>query len=195
MNRLRSGYANGRYAVHHPVIRAALASQLLLLIVTAVALAYWWPAYREHQSLVTRIETQRRRAIDSLHTMDVARAYRAASANADALTRKLHASGGQADLVKSLEQLAARCHVRIVSQAYEEGKGKSEFLPLYLDTGLQADYPALRAFLARLSTLSVWVEVQEMTLERAREQPGVIKAHLRLLTYRKAATRKVTTDP
>lgn len=195
MNRLRPVFESWRYAARHPMNKAALASLLLLLIATGVAFGSWWPAYRERQALIAQIETQRRAAVDALHAADVARAYRAARSNADALAQKLNTSGGQADMVKSLERLAAKCHVRIVSQAYEEGKAKNEYLPLYLDTGLQASYPSLREFLAELSTLPVWVEVQDMNLARAREQPGLIKANLRLLTYRKAANRKVVLEP
>ncbi len=189
MNRLQPLLKSWRYAARHRSIRAALASLLFLLLATAIALGFWWPAQRERQALITDIETQRKAAIDAMHAADVARAYRNAKLAADLLEQKLNAVGGQADLVKSIERVAAKCHVRIVSQAYEEGKLKNTYPPLYLDIGLQANYSALREFLMDLGGLPVWVEIQEINLERSREHPGLIKASLRLLTYRKASNR------
>ena len=190
MNRLRSLLENLRYAARHPLIKVTATGLLLLLMAVVLELGYWWPAYREHRTLIAQIETQRRAAVDALHAADVARAYRTAKSAAGVLEQKLNASSGQSDLVKSIERLAAKRHVRITSQAYEEGKAKSEYLPLYLDIGLQANYVSLREFLVDIHTLPMWVEVQEMAFERSREHSGLIKATLRLLTYRKAANRK-----
>lgn len=190
MNRFRPLLESWRYAARHPLAKTALISHLFLLMAIGVGLGYWWPAYREHRTLIMQIETQRRAVVDALHAADVTHASRAAKSAAGVLEQKLNASGGQSDLVKSLERLAVKHHVRIISQAYEEGKVKSEYLPLYLDIGLQANYVSLREFLADIHALPVWIEVQEMVFERSREHPGLIKAHLRLLTYRQAANRK-----
>jgi Tfp pilus assembly protein PilO len=195
MNRLRPLLENWRYAARHPVIKTVLASLSLLVIMAGVAFGYWWPAEREHRSLMAQIDTQRRAAVEALQAAEIARAYRTARSAIEVLEQKLNASGGQADLVKSIERIAAKRRVRIVSQAYEEAKAKGEYSPLYLDIGLQADYSSLREFLADLHTLPVWIEVQEMNLQRSREHAGLIKAGLRLLTYRKAANRKVALAP
>ena len=195
MNHTRPLLEGWRYTACHPWIKAALASLSLLLIMAGVAFGYWWPAEREHRSLMAQIETQRRVTVDALQAAEIARAYRTARSAAEVLERKLNASGGQADLVKSIERIAAKRRVRIVSQTYEEAKAKGEYSPLFLDIGLQANYSSLREFLADLHTLPVWIEVQEMNLERSREQAGLIKAGLRLLTYRKTANRKVALAP
>ncbi len=195
MNRIQPLLQDLRYAARHPWIRAGLASLALLLLGLAVGVGYGWPAYRERQALIGQIETQRRAAVEALHTADVARVYRIAKLATGALEQKLNAATGQADMVKHLERLAVQRRVRIVSQAYEEGKTKSEYAPLYLDIGLQANYASLREFLADIHTLPAWVEVQEMNLERSREHPGLIKASLRLLTYRKAANRRLALAP
>lgn len=195
MNRLQPLLENWRYAARHPAVKAALASLSLLLIMAGIAFGYWWPAEREHRSLMAQIDTQRRAAVETLQAADVARAYRTARSAADVLEQKLNASGGQADLVKSIERIAAKRRVRIVSQAYEEAKAKGDFAALYLDIGLQADYPSLCEFLADLHTMHVWVEVQEMNLERSREHSGLIKAGLRLLTYRRATNRNLALAP
>lgn len=195
MNCLRPFLENWRYATRHSAIKAALVSLALLLIVTGVTFGYWWPADRERRTLMAQIDMQRRAAVEALQASDMERAYRSARSTVEVLEQKLNASGGQADLVKSIERIAAKRRVRIVSQAYEDAKAKSDFVALYLDIGLQADYPSLREFLADLHTLPVWVEVQEMNLERSREHIGLIKAGLRLLTYRKATNRKVALAP
>ncbi len=195
MNRIQSLFQDLRYAGRHPWIKAGLASFALLLMGVVVSIGYGWPAYRERQALIGQIDTQRRAAVDALHTADVMRVYHAAKVAAGALEQKLNAASGQADMVKSLERIATKHHVRIVSQAYEEGKIKNEYSPLYLDISLQANYASLREFLADIHTLPVWVEVQEMNLERSREHPGLIKASLRLLTYRKATNRRLALAP
>lgn len=195
MNRLRPLLESWRYAARHPAVRAALASLSLLLIMVGIAFGYWWPADREHRSLMAQTDTQRRAAVETLQAADVARAYRTARSATEVLEQKLNTPGGQADLVKSIERIAAKRRVRIVSQAYEEAKAKGEYLPLYLDIGLQANYSSLREFLMDLHTLPVWVEVQEMNLERSREHAGSIKAGVRLLTYRKTANRNVVQTP
>ena len=190
MSRIRQRLESWCYAARHPLVKTATVGILLLLITVGVELGYWWPANHEQRTLITRIETQRRATVDALHAGDVTRVYRAAKSAVGVLDQKLNASGGQSDLVKSLEKLAVTRHVKILSQAYEEGKAKSEHLPLYLDISLQASYVSLREFLVDIHTLSFWVEAQEMVIERSREHPGLIKANLRLLTYRKAASRK-----
>lgn len=195
MNRLRPLLENWRYAARHPAVKTALASLSLLLIVAGVAFGYWWPADREYRSLMAQLDTQRRAAVEALQAADMARAYHTARSAADVMEQKLNAPGGQADLVKSIERIAAKRRVRIVSQAYEEAKAKGEYLPLYLDIGMQANYSSLREFLADLHTLPVWVEIQEMNLERSREHYGSIKASVRLLTYRKTANRNLTQAP
>lgn len=195
MNRLRPLLENWRYATRHPVVKTALASLMLLLIMVGIASAYWWPADREHRSLMARIDTLRRAAVEAMQAADVARAYRAVQSAVEVQEQKLNTPGGQADLVKSIERIAVKRRVRIVSQAYEEAKVKGDFAALYLDIGLQADYPSLREFLADLHTLPVWIEVQEMNLERSREHSGLIKASLRLLTYRRATNRNLALAP
>lgn len=189
MSRFQSWFADLRYAARHPWAKAALVCLLISLVFNGAVLAYWWPAHREHQTLTTRVDSQRRAIVDARRATDIARAYEAARSNVSLLEQKLNVSGGQADLVTSLGRLATKRHVRIASQAYEEGKVKNEYLPLYLNIGLQADYSSLREFLADLFTLPVWVEIQEMNLEQTREHPGLIKASLRLLTYRKIVNR------
>lgn len=193
MSQVPTWLENGRYVLRHPFIRTALIGLAFLLLTTGIAFAYWWPGYRQYQSLVTQIETQRRAAVDALHAADLARAYREAQLAANALEKKLNASGGQADLVKNIEKLVSKHHVKIISQSYEEAKAKGVYLPLFLELSLQASYPSLREFLAELRSLPVWVEIQETSFERARDHAGVLKARIRLLTYRRAANHNVGT--
>jgi len=189
MSRLRLLFAGLRYALKHPWARTAQVFLLILLVLNGAVLSYWWPAHREHQMLTARIDSQRRAMVEARRATDIAHAYAVARSSVSLLEQKLDVSGGQADLVTSLGKLATKRHVRIASQAYEEGKAKNEYLPLYLTIGLQADYLSLREFLADLNSLPAWVEIQEMNLEQAREHPGLLKASLRLLTYRKIANR------
>ncbi len=195
MSRLRTLLEASRYAVRHPAIKAALASFLLLILAAGVAFGYWWPANRQHSILMAAIDSQRRTAVEVMQAAHVTHAYRSAQSDVELLEWKLDAAGGQSDLVKSIERIAAKRGVRIVSQSYEEARPKGDYAVLILDIGLRVTYPALREFLADVDTLPVWIEVQEMNLERARDQDGLLKAGLRLLTYRKSVQRTLAPSP
>lgn len=195
MNRVRATLELWRYVARHRAIKTALGALALLALVNLGALSAWWPAAREHRDIVARIEAQRRATVEAMQAADVARAFRAASKAAEILEQKLNAAGGQSDLVKGFERIAAKRNVRIIATAYEEAKPQGAYSPLYLDVGLQASYASLREFLADIHALPVWIEIQELNLESTRERPGLIKANLRLLTYRQAAKREVARAP
>ena len=175
-----------RYTFRHRRVRLALvATTVSAVAMAAVVLLLWWPARHAHQTLVDAIDTQRRVVVDALHARDLAHSYGEATKIVPTLESKLTRAASQAELVTQVEKLARRHGVRIISEAYEEGKNKGAHVPLYLDLALQGPYHSLRQFLRDIPTLPMWSEAQELRLERSREHRG-LRAQVRIVTYRRA---------
>ncbi len=179
------------FFARHPLVKlAAAACACAFVVMAAVGLGYWWPAERSYSALSRETEIKRRAAIDSLRAADISRAYASSAKQIEVLERKLNIAAAQTDLIKYLSALAARQNIKIVSEVYEEGQAQNGYAPLYLDLNLQGPYSSLRRFLSGLESLPTWTYVHEGTLGGAQEGAGVLKAHLRLVTYRRMKTGK-----
>lgn len=178
-----------RYGMRSPAVRvaggAALAAALLF---TIIALAWWWPARHHQAGLQQDIDARRAAAVDAARAAEVVRAENEARQAAALLEKKLSASASQTDLIRGIAQLATRHKVRVVAQAFDEGRGQRTDGALYMDVGLLGNYAALRGMLGDLTTLPIWIEVVEARFDHA-DGEAPIRAQLRLLTYRAARTR------
>jgi len=180
-----------RYCSHHPYVRLALTALLFTCIALSIVLLGWWmPAHREYTRLWAEIDASRKQTIEALRTEQLLQASRNASQALTLIEKKLQHNAGQADLVQSLTQLAARYHVQVLSQSFDEGKPVDRYLALRVDLALQGSYPALRNYIGDLALLNEWVAVEETRLERVKGGPGLIKASLHLITYRQTPSRK-----
>lgn len=184
-----------RYTFRHRRVRLALvATTASAVSMAAVVLFLWWPARHAHQTLVDAIDTRRRVVVDALHARDLAHSYGEAAKIVPTLESKLTRAASQAELVTQVEKLARRHGVRIISEAYEEGKNKGAHVPLYLDLTLHGPYRSLRQFLHDIPTLPMWSEAQELRLERSREHRGQLRAQIRIVTYRRATVAAAGTS-
>lgn len=175
------------YTARHKHVRISLVAAVLGIMGAVVTVfALWLPARYAHEGLVDAVDAKRRVVVETTHARDLARSYGEVAKIIPALESKLARAGGQAELVTQVEKLARRHGVRIVSQAYEEGKSKDAHVPLFLELALQGSYGALRQFLHDIPLLPMWSEVQELRLERSREHGGKLRAQVRIVTYRQA---------
>ena len=87
-------------------------------------------------------------------------------------------------VVGTVARLAAQRGMRVVSQSFDEGRAQQGDGALYLNLGLTGNYPSLRLLLADFSGLPVWLEVVEAHIERVGDGGRLVRAQLRLLTYR-----------
>jgi len=183
-----------RYAMRHAALRrAVVGTGVAAAGLAVVALGYWWPAMRAHAVLEQAIHDKRQAVVAAMSARDVKHAHDAALRALPAIEQKLNVNSGQSDLVERLNRLARKRGIRIISESYEEGKAKSTFVPLHLDIALQGSYAEMRGFIADIATLPVWGEIQEARLEGLRDQPGTIKAQLRLVLYRRGGpTAKIS---
>lgn len=177
------------YSLRHPRVRTGmLVSAAAVLVMLLVGMAYWWPAWNAAATLKTQIEQKRRQAVEASYSAQLAQISRRAAQHVAQIEKKLDASGTQVNLVQNLATLARRHNVKILSEAYEEGKAKDGYMPFVHELTLQGGYAELRQFLFALQELPTFTIVQDAVMSRAGNS-AVIKAQLHLHTYRKADSR------
>lgn len=174
------------YALRSPAARAGIALDVVLLAAAlAVLAAYWWPAARTQQLLQQQLEDTRRAVTTAMQANELLHAYVQATSATEAIERKLQASVEQAQLVQSLAKLARGTGVRIISESYEEGRRQADYTPLFLQVTLQGRYAGVRRFFNEVPTLPLWVEIQDIRVERMREPAGLLRAQVRLRAVRR----------
>jgi type II secretory pathway component PulM len=173
------------FYLRYPSIKVAMISVGALLVVAAVFAALWWPVEQRRQELSASVDRERNTILASRRQEELASAYSRAKAGVDVLQKKLTYAATQAQQVADIAQLARRHDVMMLSQDYEESTRANEPSMLYTDLTMQSKYPALRSFVEDLAGLPSWTEVQEVSVERARES-GMVKSRIRLVTYRRA---------
>ena len=179
------------FFARHPLVKlGTVASLCSLLIVLSVGFGYWWPIERGYSELLRETETKRKEMVNSVRAADINRSYSYSAKQIEVLEKKLNVEAAQTDLVKHLSALAKKQNIKIISEMYEEGQAQKGYVPLHLDLNLQGSYSALRRFISDLQSLPTWTYVREGTLSGSQEGVGVLKAHLRLVTYRKVKTGK-----
>ncbi len=180
-----------RYTLRHPYVRLGLWANGTLALLAVVVFAFWWPVTRDHQVLTETVDGKRRQMINALQAGDMLQAYRHAQVAVPKLEEKLRIGARQSELIDHLGRLTRQHDVRVLSQAFEDGKMRGAYLPLQINLTLQGSYSALRDLLDDLPTLPVWTEIQEMNLERSRESPELVRAQLRLLAFRRTGSERV----
>lgn len=175
------------FSLRHPRVRASIAAlmvSVLLLVITGYG--YWWPAREAVESLRTRIDDKRQEVFNADFSAKLAQVSGRAAQQVVLIEHKLDASATQAVLVQNLEALARRHNVKIISEAYEEGKSKDGYSSFVHELTLQAAYPDLRSFISGLQELPTFTVVQEAMLGHSASS-FAIKAQLNLITYRRTA--------
>ncbi|MBI5783119.1 MAG: type 4a pilus biogenesis protein PilO [Gammaproteobacteria bacterium] len=186
MKRLQPWLDNLRYACRHPWVRWGAWINLGLAVAVVVAALVRWPAAQQHRELEAAIDGKRKQMVYAMQAGEMMRQFRHAQVVLPRLERKLQAGARQSDLIDSLGRLARQHDVRVLSQAFDEGKLRGAYSALHVNIALQGRYDTLRNFLDDLSSLPLWIEVQEAGIERARETPDAVRAQLRLTVLRKA---------
>jgi Tfp pilus assembly protein PilO len=177
------------YSLRNPRVRTGmLVCGTAMLVMLLVSASYWWPAWNAATTLKTEIEKKRRQTVEASYSVQLAQSSRRAEQHVAQIEKKLDASSTQVTLVQNLATLARRHDVKILSEAYEEGKAKDGYKPFVHELTLQGGYAELRRFLVALQELPTFTVVQDAVMSRA-GNAAVIKAQLRMHTYRKAENR------
>lgn len=174
-----------RYSLRCRQVRYAMYAMIFGVTTCSLIMLLWWgPAKLAHANLIHNIDAIRALKVEALRVGQVARGQREALPAVTLLEKKLEAHSGQAELMQGISRLASKRGVRVVSQAFNEGKAENGDAPLYLELGLSGDYTALRRLTGDLATLPMWIEIVEEHFERASESGPLVKLQMRLLTYR-----------
>lgn len=183
---LRAWIDELRYGARHPLAKSGrwvLAGGAGCMV---VALAIWWPAQRADQALQHQIDDKRRMVVAMRQADELIRLYTLAQQAVPVLEKKLEQRVTQAQFVEGLAGVARKQGVRIVSENYDRARGEGSDATLVADLTVQGSYRGLRDFLRDLSALPMWIDVQELRLERARGS-ALVKGRIRVATLRAAA--------
>jgi len=179
------------YYYYQPMIK----SMCVLLLVATISLSgvmaiYWWPANQSYRNIEQKRVDLMRDVKHAIEAELITENYRASKATITELEERLESDTRQATLVNNLATLAKRNNIKITSESFEEGKKKSAYYPLYQDIQLEGSYASLRSFLLGVGQLQTWTIALETNMQRLHKQPGIIKARLKLVTYRKSKESK-----
>ncbi len=175
-----------RYVLRHPAVRSGAWAAALAGVGAAITVATWLPAHHRVGQLTQELTTKSRALREADASEKLLATYEQARAAVALLEKKLEYAATQAQLLEDLGRLARQHGVRIVSEAYEEGKKGGAQATLNAELAIRGSYAAIRGFLAATSALRTWSEIDEVVLEKARE-PGVVNGKVRIVTYRGTA--------
>jgi len=173
------------FSLRHPRVRASIAVFVGAVLLLVAEVIYWWPTSVSAEKTGAEIEARRQAIFNADLNVQLAHASGLAVQQVALIERKLEASATQAILVQNLEALARRHNIKIISEAYEEGKTKDGYSSFVHELTLQAGYPELRNFIVGIQGLPTFTVVQEAMLGSVSNSPA-IRMQLNLITYRGA---------
>lgn len=183
---LQAYYRDLRFGMRHPLVRRTMYVLMASVALTlAMLLGYAIPAWREHARLEAALDSQRQLVAERRQHADLVETVKRTNAEIGKIEKKLDARGVQITLVKALSQLARQNGIRILDSSYDEGKAQNGYAPLFHELTVEGGYSGLRQFLIDLDKMPTFSLVREASLSPAGEGTSRLKAHLRMVTYRK----------
>ena len=166
------------YSLRHPLIKTGMvASGVAITLVIVEFFGYWMPVRNDINRLSESVNLERKRIIDD--------AYLRAIKQLSEVDKKINSPVGHADLVNNIDNLATHRKLTIITESYDEGKEINGYTPLYMELSLQGEYQGMNEFLVDINSLPTWTVVGEGAISRLAGQQDLVKAQLRLITYRK----------
>lgn len=179
------------FSLRHPRVRFSIIGfAFLSLLALIIGTVYWWPMMHNANRLRAEIDDRRRAVASAEYNAKLAQTSGYAAQQMDMIERKLDTSVTQAVIVQNIATLARRNKVKIISEAYEEGKEKDGYAPLVHELTVQAGYSELRGFISGVQQLPTLTIVQEAILARSSNSSS-IKAQLNIITYRRATEHQL----
>lgn len=188
MNGLKQLQSRIGYSLRHRAVKAGVVACLIAGAGVALAAAVWWPADRANAALTERLAEQRRALVEGKQAGEAARLHARNLQAVPQLEAKLDAAVDQTEIVDGLGRLARRHGLRIVNQSYAERRDQGRGAGLVVELAVEGPYGAARNFLHGIAGLPVWIEVNEVQLDRAGDG-GAVKGRLRLTSFRRDGRR------
>lgn len=183
MNGMRIRIAGIGYSLRHPLVRAGGVACLVAAALLAVATGFWWPAQRASLALTERLAAERAALVEARQAGELAGIYARNLHAVPQLEAKLAAAVDQTRIVDGLARLGREHGLRILDQSYAERRDKANGGGLVVELAVEGPYGSVRNFLHGLSTLPVWIEADEVQLDRSGDA-GTVKGRLRLVSFR-----------
>lgn len=179
----------GSHLLRQRTVRVSLVLALLLVLLCVVVWSVTlWPARAAHARLTADIRDLRGEIISAAQRTALQAAVTQATLELAQARLKLQQDLPQSELVARLSGLAAEHGLRLLDQAFEQGRPQGDYLALALDLALEGRYGDMRLFVQALDGLPVWISIVDASLERSRADAGLVRAKLRLVTYRPAGS-------
>ncbi len=174
------------YSLRHPLIKTGMvASGVAITLVIVEFFGYWMPVRNDINRLSESVNLERKRIIDDARSVQIHNAYLRAIKQLSEVDKKINSPVGHADLVNNIDNLATHRKLTIITESYDEGKEINGYTPLYMELSLQGEYQGMNEFLVDINSLPTWTVVGEGAISRLAGQQDLVKAQLRLITYRK----------
>lgn len=157
-----------RHLLTHPSCLAAIVlAAFSAAVLAVVVLVAWWPALA-HEAEVAQALNQHMAHLSALRERaQLAEHYATRQRAVDALEAKLAPKRGTPELVRDIEEIAARSHAELLQFASRTPpKDKSGIDTTIIEFTLKGSYRSFREFLAALGELPELLIVERVVLER-----------------------------
>jgi Tfp pilus assembly protein PilO len=179
------------FALKHPKMKMAFGTALGLGALDLLVLAFfWWPSAYQHHQWVKKTDDCRREQLEAGRAQETALRYGKLSKRVRLLETKWETAATQSALIESINRLASKDGLRVVSQDFEMENAKSGGKSLKQGLSLTGSYGSLKQFLADLENLKTLTVVEQARLERAGEGGSRVQAVLKLRTFSRPVSGK-----
>jgi hypothetical protein len=176
------------YSFRHPKIRRAAWVAAAFWGLDILVLAFFWlPTALHHHQLEGEINGYRRAERAARESEAEAERYGRLKTRVQSLEAKWEVPATQSSLIESMDGLAVRLGLKILSRDFDAPNGGPRAFRQTLT--LLGSYTSLRRFLDGLEDLSTLTVVQQVQIESPGEDSSNIRATLRLSTFLKSPDR------
>lgn len=173
-------------AVRYPKVRWALAALALAGTLDAGVTAFAWaPAWIRHGRLEGELRRAREEEREAVEAEKAAHRYGNLAGRVRALTTRWEAPVGQAEVIRSLDDLAARCGLKILSRDFDvSGDEPREASPAFRQTlVVSGPYASVRRFMVGMEDLPTLTVVRQVRMDRREEGAGGVQATFLISTF------------
>ncbi len=178
------------YSLKHPRVKVAAVAAIFIFGVNLILFLFFcMPAALQNHRLQRAIDDHQSKILEINRAQTLADRYENLSKRVSVLETKWASPNTQSELIRSLDRLAAKEGLKVVSQDFDlqpsGGSGKC----FVQNITLTGNYVSLKKFLDELENLPTLTLVEQARLERIGE--GVqVRANLELTTYNKSPFEK-----
>jgi hypothetical protein len=178
------------YSLKHPKVKLATGAAVFFLVLDLILFCFFWlPVALQNHRLQKGIEDHQKEVLEISRAQALADRYEYISKRVNILESKWASPVSQSELIRSLDRLAAREGLKVISQDFDLHPSVGNGECFIQNITLIGNYRSLRKFLDDLEDLSTLTLVEQARLERVGDGAHV-RANLVLTTYNKSSFGK-----